>query len=281
MIDLHVHSIFSDGSLTPAQLVDTAEREKLTAMGLTDHDSTDGIAPFLSACQGRKLKGIGGVEISVDYNPGTMHMLGYFVQPDNGPLREVLSLIRDGRDVRNREILGKLNSLGLNITWDQVKEKAVGGVMGRPHFAQALVDAGYVKAFKDAFDRYLAKGKPAYADRFRLTPQKGIELIRGAGGVAVLAHPATLRQSAADLRKLAGELREAGLQGVEVYYSEHSAGQVEQYSKLCKDYGLLMTGGSDFHGTINPDIKLGRGFGSLEVPDALLADLYHAAGVPP
>lgn len=279
MIDLHVHSIFSDGSLSPAQLVDAAEREGLTAMGLTDHDSTDGIAPFLDACRGRKLKGIGGVEISVDYNPGTMHMLGYFVKTDNGPLMEVLSHIRDGRDLRNREILGKLNGLGMKITWEQVQEKAAGGVMGRPHIAQALVDGGHVKTPKEAFDRYLGKGKPAYADRFRLTPEKGVGLIRGAGGVAVLAHPATLQLSREDLRKLVGELRDAGLQGIEVYYSEHSAGQVEQYSALCRDYGLIMTGGSDFHGGVNPDIMLGRGFGSLKVPDSLVADLCRAAGV--
>ena len=278
MIDLHTHSTFSDGSLTPAELVDLAVKEALTAVSLTDHDTTAGIPSFLEACAARKMIGISGVEISVDFNPGTMHMLGYHVDPQSPVLGDALAKMREGRDGRNGQILAKLNKLGMNITMEDVLKHASEDVVGRPHFAQALMAKGYISAPKQAFELYLGKGKPAYVDRFRLTPEIGIDAIRQAGGVAVLAHPSTLGLKDKELHEFVSAMAEAGLQGIEVYYSEHSPVQISYYTALAKELKLLMTGGSDFHGKLTPDTRLGRGFGSLRVADDLLGPLYEAAG---
>ncbi|MBA4389028.1 MAG: hypothetical protein C0404_13690 [Verrucomicrobia bacterium] len=276
MIDLHTHSTFSDGSLTPAELVKEAKRIGLTAIALTDHDSTGGLDLFLAACRKHGVTGIPGVEISADCKHGTMHMLGYHINPSEVGLQAVLEKIRDGRSSRNQEIIRKLNELGLELSWNEVKAYAGEDVVGRPHFAQALVARGYVSSKERAFDLYLAKGKPGYIDRLKMTPADSIQAIVGADGIAVLAHPFTLGLGGKDLKKCIEELRDAGLRGMEVFYSEHSPVQVEEYRKLAVELGLVATGGSDFHGKANPRISLGRGFGPLNVPDAVVEDLETA-----
>lgn len=286
MIDLHVHSTFSDGSLTPEQLVERALDMGLTAIALTDHDSTDGIDSFLTACEeqtthngqrttdnGRTLIGISGVEISADVRRGTMHMLGYFINHKDSDLESMLKRIRDGRKIRNKEMLRKLNDLGFELTWDDVAAFAGGDVVGRPHFAQALMARGYVTSKKAVFDLYLAKGRPAYVDRLRLPPAECISVILKAGGVPVLAHPFTLKLGRKDLREHVRELADIGLRGIEVYYPEHSREQVQEYLALAGEFELVATGGSDFHGEINPGIELGKGFGSLQVPDMVVEEL--------
>ncbi len=270
MIDLHVHSTFSDGSLTPEQLVDEAVRAGLSALALTDHDSTGGLGRFLAAARGKPLKAVPGVEISADFKQGTMHMLGYFIRPEHAELNESLRWIREGREIRNQEILHKLNRLGFMITWEEVASYAGEDVVGRPHFAQALLAHKYVANKDEAFDKYLGKGKPAYAERRRFSPEDSIRLIRAASGIPVLAHPFTLNLSKKALRELVGGLRDQGLQGIEVYYPEHAPEMQAQYAALARELALVATGGSDFHGAMTPDIKLGRGFGALEVPDEAL-----------
>lgn len=285
MIDLHCHSTFSDGALSPRQLAELGRKIGLTALALTDHDTTHGIGPFLAACAEPAAEGqpgpagIGGVEISVDVPRGTLHVLGYFVDPEDPELSAMLGQIREGREQRNHKILARLNQLGLALTWDEVAAYAGEDVVGRPHFAQALLAKGYVDSTAAAFERYLAKGKPAYVDRFRLTPEKSIAAIRHAGGVAVLAHPFTLDLKPAELRSFVAELKGVGLGGIEAYYSEHSAEQTQAYLRLARDLDLVPAGGSDFHGgTVNPDILLGRGFGSLRVPDEIAGQLRARAG---
>jgi predicted metal-dependent phosphoesterase TrpH len=279
MIDLHVHSTFSDGTQTPAELVALARKIGLKAIALTDHDSTGGVDAFLDACRGAgggdaaDLLGIPGVEISADIAKGTMHMLGYFVDHRSAELAAVLEEIRDGRRLRNERILKKLCGLGMNLTWEEVASFAGEDVVGRPHFARAMMAKGYVKSKQEAFDRYLAKGQAAYVDRFRLSPADSISAIVRAGGVPALSHPFTLELSPMALRACVEELREAGLQGIEAYYSEHSPEQTRQYLGLANDLGLLAVGGSDYHGEANPEVRLGRGYGSLNVPDALLEPL--------
>ncbi|MBN1270443.1 MAG: PHP domain-containing protein [Kiritimatiellae bacterium] len=273
MIDLHVHSTFSDGSFTPEELVDKAIASGLSAMALTDHDSTSGVERLLAAGRAKGLTVISGVEISADYSPGTMHMLGYHVDQNNRDLNEHLKWIREGREARNREILHKLMELGCHITWDEVASYAGEDVVGRPHFAQALIARGYVQDNNEAFKKYLAKGAPAYADRRRLSPEDSITLVRVAGGVPVLAHPFTLRLGKMELRRELKALSECGLEGIEAYYPEHDAETTREYIKLAKDYGLIVTGGTDFHGVQTPDITLGRGFGSMKIPDSIMADL--------
>jgi predicted metal-dependent phosphoesterase TrpH len=277
MIDLHMHSTFSDGSLTPSQLATEAAKVNLTAAALTDHDGTTGVQPFLDACAAVGIRGIPGVEISVEFKNGTMHMLGYFINPASTALEHELVKFRKGREERNQLILQKLNALGLVLTWDEVAAYAKEDVVGRPHFAQALKARGYVRSKDEAFDRYLGKKKPAYEDRYRLTAGESVNMIRCAGGVPVLAHPFTLGLGKKGLRELVTELAGIGLQGIEAYYPEHDAGQLRLCLELARELNLVVTGGSDFHGALNPDIRMGCGFGNLSIPDHLVDLLYERA----
>jgi predicted metal-dependent phosphoesterase TrpH len=273
MIDLHMHSTFSDGTHTPETLAEMAAGFGLTAIALTDHDGMGGAARFLAACGKEGVRGIPGVEISAQVSKGTMHILGYFVDHADEELESELARIRNGREVRNKEILDRLNALGCALDWDEVLALTDKEVVGRPHFAMAMQARGYVRDKTEAFDRYLAKDKPAYAERFRLSPADSIAAIRKAGGVPVLAHPFTLQLGNKALRKALGEFRDMGLQGVEVYYSEHSEEMEGTYKRMARELGLAMSGGSDFHGEVNPKIRMGIGFGRLRVPDELVAEL--------
>jgi len=185
-----------------------------------------------------------------------------------------LAKLREGRHERNQIILERLNKLGFALTWDEVAKLAKEDVVGRPHFVQAMIEKGYVKKKDDAFDRYLGKGKPAYVDRFRFSVDESIALIREAGGVPVLAHPFTLNLGRKRLRVLLAELAAKGLQGIEAYYSEHNHDQQRFCISTARDLGLALSGGSDFHGAMNPDIRQGVGFGNLNVPDELVDLLY-------
>ncbi|NKB23160.1 MAG: PHP domain-containing protein [Kiritimatiellae bacterium] len=273
MIDLHMHSIFSDGSCTPEELVEEARCLNLSAISLTDHDTIKGIDRFLKAANTTKVRPIPGVEISAEYPSGEMHILGYFIDPNHSKLNEKLEWIRSGRESRNQEILDKLNQLGLTLAWDEVSSFAGDEVVGRPHFAQALMARGYVSTKKEAFNKYLATGKPACAQRRQLSPEASLEVIRDAGGVPVLAHPFTVRLDPENFRQCLSDLCDQGLGGLEVYYSEHNEERVKIYLPYAKEFNLAPSGGSDFHGAMSPGIKMGHGFGSLEVPDELLGEL--------
>lgn len=274
MIDLHAHSTFSDGSSSPEELVDQAVKIGLTAMALTDHDGTMGVDRFLAACQQRGLRGVPGMELSVDFPGGTMHMLGYFIRHHDPVIESELARLRKGREDRNQLILARLNQIGFPLSWEEVRKWAGEDVVGRPHFAKAMIEKGYVRRKDDAFDRYLGKGKPAYVERVRLTVEQSIALIRNAGGVPVLAHPFTLNLGRRRLRTLLGELAATGLQGIEAYHSEHSHDQQRFCLSLARDLGLEVTGGSDYHGMLNPYVHLGVGFGNLNVPDDLVERLH-------
>jgi 3',5'-nucleoside bisphosphate phosphatase len=275
MIDLHTHSTFSDGSLTPEQLVREAERALLSALALTDHDSIGGLERFMAACSKSIVRGVPGVEISVDCNPGdaTMHILGYFFDPANTELNEHINRLRDGRRRRNTEILKRLNAMGLMLSMNEIAAFAGENNVGRLHFALALKARGYVRTTQEAFDKYLAKGKAGYAGRLRFKPLDGVTMIRKAGGIAVLAHPFTLNLGKQALADCVSELAQGGLQGIEVYYPQHPPKLVRQYLDLAAQFHLVVTGGTDFHGTPMPDIKLGRGFGALNVPNTVLEQL--------
>ncbi len=273
MIDLHTHSTFSDGSLTPEALVESASAAGLSALALTDHDTTEGLAPFMVACEKAGITGVPGVEISAEYAPGTMHLLGYFMDPDHAGMQSALLRLREGREHRNHRILLALASLGMDLPWSEVTAFAGSDVVGRPHIAQAMIARGYAASKQDVFKRFLGKGKPGYVERDRLSPKKGIELIRAAGGVPVLAHPFTLKLRNKALRSCVAELVDYGLQGIEVFYPEHGPERLHLYQRLAIAFGLTMTGGSDFHGAANPAIKIGRGFDNIHVSDAILDDL--------
>ena len=280
MIDLHLHSTNSDGSETPVELVRLGRRAGLTAMALTDHDNMGGVEEFLAACRTHGMTGIAGVEISaaVEEGHGTLHILGYGVNPQHPLVIESLGRVLDGRAWRNEQILEKLNGLGLELEWSEVQACAGEDVIGRVHFAQALIDRDYVSSVAEAFDRYLSKGRPAYVDRYRLYPEEGIRMIREAGGVAVIAHPFTWEVDENKLESGLRELKAAGLMGVESVYSEYTPEQTVALLRLSKKLNLLTTGGSDYHGQAKPDIALGRGFGSLCVPDEYLTPLLETLG---
>ena len=278
MIDLHCHSTFSDGSLTPEQLIEEAAKIGLLALALTDHDTTAGLPRFLAAATGTSVRAVPGVELSVDCSHGVMHMLGYWMDVDNPELVRQMEWIRNGRDMRNRAMLEKLNALGFAMSWEDVQSFAGEDVVGRPHFAQVMLQKGYAKDKNEAFDKWLGDGKPGYADRPRLTAEVAVALVRQAGGVAVLAHPFTLRVGKEAMAKLFGDLAAAGLAGVECYYSEHSADLTKEYLAMAQQANLVPTGGSDFHGEVSPGIHLGVGFGGLNVPDRILAQLEARRG---
>ena len=278
MIDLHCHSTFSDGSLAPEQLIAEAAKIGLAALALTDHDTVAGLPRFLAAAAGTAVRAVPGVELSVDCSSGVMHMLGYWMDTANPELIRQMEWIRNGREMRNQGMLEKLNALGFAMTRDEVQALAGEDVVGRPHFGQVMIQKGYAKDKNEVFDKWLGDGKPAYVDRPRLTAAAAVAVIRQAGGVAVLAHPFTLRVSRDALASLFFELAAAGLAGVECYYSEHSAELTKEFLAMARQANLVPTGGSDFHGEVSPGIRLGVGFGGLNVPDDVLAQLEARRG---
>ena len=255
--------------MTPTELVGTARETGLAAVALTDHDTCDGIAEFLEAGRRARLEVLAGVEVSVESGDRTVHVLGYGIDPGHGRLRSALRELVEGRNERNVKIVRRLQMLGVRIELDEVRAFAGEQVVGRPHFAQALVQKGVVATFDEAFARYLARGRPAYCERFRLEPAEAIALIAEAGGVTVLAHPYYMGLSSDLVTSTLARLKKAGLAGVEAYYTEHTEEETRLYVEIAERLGLLVTGGTDFHGTIKPDIALGWGRGALRVPYAL------------
>ena len=287
MIDLHCHSTFSDGDKTPEELVAMAREIGLAALALTDHDTMAGLPRFFAADGGGgadvargffeagDIVLVGGCELSVEFGGRDAHMLCYGADPVNGPLAAKLEEIRSERDRRNRKILARLNELGIGISWEDVVKHARDGVVGRPHFAAAMIEAGYAKDKYEVFDEWLGEGKKAHVEREHVSAAEAISLIHGAGGVAVLAHPHVLRLSRKNMATAADRLAADGLDGLECHYSEHSAAQTRFYRSLAEARGMLVTGGSDYHGKNMPGVGLGRGFGGLRVPEELLAPLLN------
>ena len=268
MIDLHTHSTASDGTYSPAELVRLARETGLFALALTDHDTVEGLPQALAAAEEHGIRFVPGVEISVRFEgPGHCHILGYFVDPHSSSLRETLGLLQKARRERNRLMVERLQALGVDLTLEEVAARAGGGEIGRPHFAALLVEKGVVRSVEEAFERYLRKGAPAYVPKARLAPEEAFSAIRTAGGLPVLAHPVHLKLSAEELTRYVAGLKEMGLEGLEAYYTDHSREFTTLCLELARRYDLVPTGGSDFHGHNKPDIKLGRGFGNLSVPD--------------
>ena len=281
-IDLHIHSTASDGSLTPADIIDHAQKLNLAAIAITDHDSVDGSKEALQIGIPPSLHFLPGVEISAAHPPffpgsGSFHILGYAIHLDNRDLNQALGKLQEARKNRNPEILKRLNKLGFRISLEEVTQAVGKGQLGRPHIAYAMLKKGFVASITEAFDKYLGNAGPAYVDKDRIECEQAINIIRAAGGVPVLAHPALLNiENDQKLDALLQNLMKIGLAGIEVYYPGHSPQQIRQYAELAGKYGLLMTGGTDFHGSITPDIKMGSGNGDLLVPYSLYKELINA-----
>lgn len=267
-IDLHTHSTFSDGTFTPLQLVKYAEEKGLKAFAITDHDTTEGIKEAKNI--ETNVEVISGVEISTRYDKKEIHIVGLYVNENDADLNKQLKYYREKRVTRNFEILEKLNSLGVDITIDDVKESCTGDVISRAHIAKALVSKGFVGSYTEAFDRYLGDNKCAYVPRETLNYEESMELITKAGGVPVLAHPLLYKMSDTNLENMMVKLRQKGLKAVEVYYSTHSNSDTQHVMAMANRVGLIYSGGSDFHGATKPKIDIGTGMGKLAVPYEIL-----------
>lgn len=276
-IDLHLHTTHSDGSQTPAAVVKLAHDAGVSALAITDHDITTGLPEAIAAGQELGIEVIPGIEISSRHGESELHVLGYFLKWEDPQLNARLMTLREGRHRRNPQIIERLRALGIDITYDEVRAVAGSDSVGRPHIARVLMDKKVVTSAKEAFDRFLADGKPAYVPRDLPSPADAIRWIKDAGGLAVLAHPTWVKAIDGTLTDLARQLKADGLDGVEVHYSSHTPRQTREYLSLAKTLGLLVTGGSDFHGITKPEVDVGIGRGTLHVPDTLLPKLKEAA----
>ncbi|MCZ7529542.1 MAG: PHP domain-containing protein [Acidimicrobiia bacterium] len=276
MIDLHSHSTVSDGTDSPTEILRLASDAGLNALALSDHDTLDHLDEASTAADRFGVRLIPACEISCevgDRAPGTMHLLVYFLDDPNGPLGSRLAAVRDSRENRNTNIVKRLNELGVEITIDEVLEVAGDGTVGRPHIADVLMARGHVESVQEAFDRWLAKGQPAYVERLRLGPEESIELAHAGNAVTSIAHPTTLDLEDDDLESFIAEMAASGLDALECVYSRYTPEQRTSFSDLAGRHGLAVTGGSDYHGTYKPGLRLGVGEGDLAVPDELLTAL--------
>src|SRR4030066_742999 len=266
-VDLHLHTTASDGVLSPSEIVRYAKAKGLQAIAITDHDTIEGWEEGLLEGEKIGFEVIPGIEISAEHSPGSMHILGFFLDIHHPFLNERLAYLQKVTADRNPKIVEKLNRLGINITFEEVVKASWGGQVGRPHVANVLLEKKYVRSFPEAFDRFLKKGAPAYVDKLRFTSKEALHFINESKGVAALAHPNTLGMNGySELEKLILSLVGGGLKGIEVYYPEHSAGEVAQYKTLAERYGLLMTGGTDYHGIEKNGLDIGGGRGEMKLP---------------
>ncbi|MEW5719811.1 MAG: PHP domain-containing protein [Chloroflexota bacterium] len=269
-VDLHAHSTASDGELTPADLVRYACERGLSALALTDHDTVDGIDAAIDAARGTALEIVPGVELSCDVPQTEVHVLGYFVDWHDPGFEGMLVKFRDGRYGRAEKMVKKLTVLGAPISFERVKQIAGDASLGRPHVAQVLVEAGHVATISEAFDRYIGRTGPAYVERFRLTPEDAVTLVLRAGGVPVLAHPR-------DVTHWIEPLVKVGLIGLEAQYGAYDEMTRADLVRLAKQYDLLVTGGSDFHG-LNKMAHLSN-LGDAEVPAQVVEELRSRAAM--
>ncbi len=275
MIDLHSHTVCSDGTLTPAELVSAAAEAGLRALAITDHDNVDAFDRLPDDLLGVEL--VVGVELSLTWARGNLHLLGYHIDPQHAELRAVLANQQARRRERNATMVERLNAAGFAVTMEQLDRLAGGEQIGRPHMAQAMVELGAVSNIYQAFERYLADDSPLYVPREDLSPSDAIELVHAAGGAAVLAHPCQTRLSPADLADTLSRWVAKGLDGLEVYYPQHTPRQRRLYRDLATRWRLVMTVGSDFHGATKPGVHLGRVPGRVPDDDTLLTSLRQAA----
>jgi hypothetical protein len=276
-LDLHLHTTHSDGSFTPTEVIDFAQKAGVTALAITDHDITTGILEATVAGGKHGIDVIPGIEISSILGDSELHILGYFLDYQDPRLDERLARLRESRHRRNPKIIERLQAAGIEITYEEVRSLAGTDSVGRPHIARVLMDKGVVASAKEAFDLWLADGRPAYVPRELPTPSEAMQWIREAKGLPVLAHPTWVKTTEGTLTDLVRRLKADGLDGIEVHYSTHTPRQTREYLALAKQLDLLVTGGSDFHGLTKPDINVGVGKGALHVPTSLLDKLRNTA----
>ncbi|MCS7324379.1 MAG: PHP domain-containing protein [Anaerolineae bacterium] len=272
LTELHCHTTASDGVFSPSEVVRHARARGVTLLAITDHDTLAGHAEAFEAGQHWGVRVVPGIEISTLSSQGEVHVLGYNVRPSDEAVRHRIAALRDVREHRARCILEKLAALGVHVPFEAVQAQAGDGMIGRPHVARAMVQLGLVPDVQTAFDRYLAEGKPAFVPHEGLTPADAVHLIHAANGIAVLAHPGLYQ---GNIEVLLNELLIAGLDGVEAYYPLHTPEQVQRFTAFAQQHGLLVTGGSDFHGSEPQGVSL---LGSVQVPETMLRALATRLG---
>ena len=270
IIDLHVHSNKSDGSLSPAELVDYALEKGLSAFALTDHDTTDGIEEALEAAKGKNIEVIPGIEFSSAYEGQDIHIVGLYIDYKSDFFKRRLTNFVNGRLIRNQEMCRRLTEHGIPVTYEKLINEFPDCVITRSHYAKYMLKHGYIKSMKEAFDRYIGDHGPCFVPRKKITPMRAVEIILKAGGFPVLAHPLLYHMSSNRLDKLVSILKDMGLQGIEAVYCTHSPSDERQMRSLAAKYDLCVSGGSDFHGSAKPGLDLAVGYGKLFIPEELL-----------
>ena len=274
-IDLHTHSNKSDGSMTPAELVRHAKNSSLAAVALTDHDSIDGVSEALSEGEKCGIEVVPGIEMSAKSDTET-HILGYYIDINNHNLLRRLKEARQTRKLRNKITCEKLRACGFDITEEDAAAQAGGSVIGRAHFARAMVKKGYAGSVVEAFDKYLGSGKPCYSERQNFTASECIGIIQDAGGVAFAAHLHLMRKSDEELFGYLKELKKAGLCGIEGYYTEYTSPMQQKFMCFAKELGFAVSGGTDFHADMKPHISIGTGLGNMSIPYSVLDGIKKA-----
>lgn len=267
--DLHVHTYLSDGTFSPRQVLETAHKLGLSCIAITDHDSIDGIGPAMDLAASHNIEVIPGVELTAEANDEEVHIIGYFIDWKNEEFQAKLRLICQARVDRIKEMIAKLAKFGVKIEAKEVFEVAGPGAVGRLHLAQVMQQKGYVQSTNEAFQKYIRNHGPCYVKKYTLSPKEAIELIKSVGGVPVVAHPHLLKMD-----ELISGFIEDGLQGIEVYHSDHPDLATTHYEKLARRYGLLITGGSDCHGLGKGEVLMGK----VRLPYKYVSELKKAAG---
>jgi len=276
-VDLHSHTTHSDGTLRPGELVRLAKSRDLSAIAVTDHDVTTANGEAIAVGKENGVTVVPGVELSIDYmlvSGGHIDILGLFIDYRQEALNNALDYLREERRKRSEKILDRLAGLGINLSLEEVRAEAGKGSIGRPHIARVLMKQKHVASIEEAFERYLKNGAPAFVDKEKLTAPDAIELIHQAGGLSILAHPFSLGfNTYRDLFSEILSLKKLGLQGIEVYYTNYSNDMMRSLRRFASSNGMLVSGGSDFHGSNKPHVQLGSGSGNLDVPDSVYKDL--------
>lgn len=270
IIDLHVHSTESDGTLTPEDLVAEAKKAELAAFALTDHDTCQGVGKAMPLAASAGIELIPGIELSTDYHGKEVHIVGLYIDIENEQLLKKTAEYRKCRSERNALMVEALRKEGLSITMEELVAENPDCVITRANIARFLYEHGQIKSVREAFDRYIGDHCKCYVGRLKVASTDAVCLIKEAGGTAILAHPLLYGLSNTNLQKMIDELKPAGLDGLEAIYSTYTTGEEQQMKRLARENGLLISGGSDFHGSNKPDIALGRGRGHLYIPYSVL-----------
>lgn len=274
IIDLHTHSTCSDGSMTPTQLVKHAAENGIAAIALTDHDTVSGVEEAVAAGEEYGVEVIPAIEFSVKSATET-HILGYYIDIDNEQIKEILKEIIEKRIERNAVTARLLQKLGFDVTLEEAAALAPGGIVGRAHFARVMMNKGYVSSVKEAFEKYLSSGKPAYFGNQKLEAKTAIEAIHSAGGVAFLAHPHLVKLPDDALENFLVELKSYGLDGLEGYYTDYDEEMQNKFQAMAKKHGLEISGGTDFHAAMKPHIAIGKGTGNMAIPYSVLENIKN------